>query len=300
MALPAQLKPIQHHLRTAQEHDKRDPVVAYYCRLFAMQTGMKLDSKTPECRKFLVKLMDQLESMKKELSDNDSISQEVVGNAHIENYALKMFIYADNEDRGGRFHKNMIKSFYTASLLLDVLSVFGELSEENIQHRKYARWKATYIHNCLKNGETPQAGPIAMDEDGEADEFGAEGFSGPGPSHGGSFRGGPPSQPYDDQDKSLGPGPAPGIGFSPSPGAGPSGPPTTSFNNIHIPPGAHAPANTPAELPPPTGGVQLSPDDFTKAQKYCKYAGSALQYEDVGTAIQNLQKALKLLTTGKE
>uniref|UniRef100_UPI0037E7F128 vacuolar protein sorting-associated protein VTA1 homolog isoform X2 n=1 Tax=Semicossyphus pulcher TaxID=241346 RepID=UPI0037E7F128 len=322
MALPPQLKSIQHHLRTAQEHEKRDPVVAYYCRLYAMQTGMKLDSKTPECRKFLIKLMDQLESMKKELSDNDSISQEVVGNAHIENYALKMFLYADNEDRAGRFHKNMIKSFYSASLLLEVLSVFGELSEENIQHRKYARWKATYIHNCLKNGETPQAGPIAMDEDGEADEYGAEGFSGQAFSHGGSIRGGPPSE-----DQGLGPaaGPAPGIGFTPSPGSGASGPPNTNFNNIHIPPGAHAPANTPAELPPPTepvkpvpvprtlpsvdpsllnaqqqGGVHLSPEDFTKAQKYCKYAGSALQYEDVGTAIQNLQKALKLLTTGKE
>ncbi|CAB1342887.1 unnamed protein product, partial [Coregonus sp. 'balchen'] len=69
-----------------------------------MQTGMKLDSKTPECRKFLVQLMDQLETMKKELTDNDSITQEVVGNAHIENYALKMFLYADNEDRSGRFH----------------------------------------------------------------------------------------------------------------------------------------------------------------------------------------------------
>ncbi|XP_036942842.1 vacuolar protein sorting-associated protein VTA1 homolog isoform X2 [Acanthopagrus latus] len=321
MALPAQLKPIQHHLRTAQEHEKRDPVVAYYCRLYAMQTGMKLDSKTPECRKFLVKLMDQLESMKKELGDNDSISQEVVGNAHIENYALKMFLYADNEDRAGRFHKNMIKSFYSASLLLDVLSVFGELSEENIQHRKYARWKATYIHNCLKNGETPQAGPIGMEGDGEADEFGAEGFSGQDLSLRGSVRGGPPS----DQDQGLGPGPAPGIGFTPSPGSGASGPPTTNFNNIQIPPGAHAPANTPAELPPPTeaakpvplprsvpavdptllnaqqqGGVHLTPEEFTKAQKYCKYAGSALQYEDVGTAIQNLQKALKLLTTGKE
>lgn len=52
-------------------------------------------------------------------------------------------------------------------------------------------------------------------------------------------------------------------------------------------------------LPGP-GGVTLSPQDFTKAQKYCKYAGSALQYEDVSTAVQNLQKALKLLTTGKE
>ncbi|KAM8832596.1 vacuolar protein sorting-associated protein VTA1 homolog isoform 2-T2 [Spinachia spinachia] len=317
MALPVQLRGIQHHLRTAQEHEKRDPVVAYYCRLYAMQTGMKLDSKTPECRKFLVKLMDQLETMKKELAENDSISQEVVGNAHIENYALKMFLYADNEDRQGRFHKNMIKSFYSASLLLDVLSVFGELSEENIQHRKYARWKATYIHNCLKNGETPQAGPIGM-EDGEEDEYGAEGFS-----HGASFRGGPPSDSFEEQDQSLGPGAGPEIGFGA--GSGPSGPQNTNFNNIHIPPGSHAPANTPAELPPPSaakpvpvprsvllvpppaalqaqqqGGVHLTAEDFTKAQKYCKYAGSSLQYEDVDTAIENLQKALKLLTTGRE
>lgn len=327
MALPPQLKAIQHYLRTAQEHEKRDPVVAYYCRLYAMQTGMKLDSKTPECRKFLIKLMDQLETMKKDLSDNESITQEVVGNAHLENYALKMFLYADNEDRAGQFHKNMVKSFYTSSLLLDVISVFGELSEENIQHRKYARWKATYIHNCLKNGETPQPGPIAMDEDGEADDFGGEGFSGLGPFHGASFRGGSFRDPsvQSNEDQSLGPGPAPGIGFTPGPGLGPSAPPTTNYNNIHIPPGAHAPANTPAELPPPTdaakpvpmprsvpavdptlfdaqqqGGVHLTPEDFTKAQKYCKYAGSAMQYEDVGTAIQNLQKALKLLTTGKE
>ncbi|XP_051952332.1 vacuolar protein sorting-associated protein VTA1 homolog [Xyrauchen texanus] len=302
MAVPPQLKAIQHLLRTAQEHDKRDPVIAYYCRLHAMQTGMKLDSKTPECRKFLVKLMDQLEMMKKELSDNESISQEVVGNAHVENYAVKMFLYADNEDRSGRFHKNMIKSFYTASLLFDVLSVFGELSEENIQQTKYAKWKAAYIHNCLKNGETPQAGPIGMEEEAYDDEFGAEG-------------GGPSIAPQ---------GPPQ---FQPSFHDHPTNqPPTSNFSNILIPPGSHAPANTPADIPPPEvqpvkpvpvprampavdpsllnntqeGDVRLTPEDFTRAQKYCKYAGSALQYEDVATAIQNLQKALKLLTTGKE
>ena len=29
--MPPQFKPIQHYLKTAAEHDKRDPVVAYYC-----------------------------------------------------------------------------------------------------------------------------------------------------------------------------------------------------------------------------------------------------------------------------
>ena len=30
-ALPASLKPIQHYLKIANEHDARDPVVAYFC-----------------------------------------------------------------------------------------------------------------------------------------------------------------------------------------------------------------------------------------------------------------------------
>ncbi|XP_076999456.1 vacuolar protein sorting-associated protein VTA1 homolog isoform X3 [Tamandua tetradactyla] len=239
--LPPQFKSIQHHLRTAQEHDKRDPVVAYYCRLYAMQTGMKIDSKTPECRKFLLKLMDQLEALKKHLCDNEAVTQEIVGSAHLENYALKMFLYADNEDRAGRFHKNMIKSFYTASLLIDVITVFGELTEENVKHRKYARWKATYIHNCLKNGETPQAGPVGIDED--------DGVT----------------------SNTLQPSPQPLPAIDPA-----------LFSTVC------------------QGDIRLTPEDFERAQKYCKYAGSALQYEDVGTAVQNLQKALQLLTTGRE
>lgn len=39
---------------------------------------------------------------------------------------------------------------------------------------------------------------------------------------------------------------------------------------------------------------------MAKAQKYCKYAGSALNFDDVKAAIENLEKALHLLTTGQE
>ncbi|KAG9484085.1 hypothetical protein GDO78_009799 [Eleutherodactylus coqui] len=236
--------------------------------------------------------------LKKQLGDCDSITQEIVGSAHVENYALKMFLYADNEDRAGRFHKNMIKSFYTASLLLDTLTVFGELTEENIQHRKYARWKATYIHNCLKNGETPQSGPVGFEgEDYYEDDEGPSCAS---------------IEPPERSSSTYQPGNMP----------------TSNYTSIQIPPGAHAPANTPAEVPhstgeasnavahpspqnipsvdpslynaQPQGGARLTPEDFARAQKYCKYAGSALQYEDVNTAVENLQKALKLLSTGRE
>ena len=43
---PPSLKPIQHYLKTASEHETRDPVIAYWCRLTALQTGMGLDKSS--------------------------------------------------------------------------------------------------------------------------------------------------------------------------------------------------------------------------------------------------------------
>lgn len=47
---------------------------------------------------------------------------------------------------------------------MEVLQVFGEPSEDIVQNKKYAKWKAAYIHNCLKNGETPIPGPPEGEE----------------------------------------------------------------------------------------------------------------------------------------
>lgn len=70
-----------------------------------------------------------------------------------------MFNYADENDRASNFSKGIVKAYYTAGHLVDVLTTFGALDESMERLRKYAKWKATYIHNCLKNGETPVPGP---------------------------------------------------------------------------------------------------------------------------------------------
>lgn len=51
---PISLKPIQHYLKTATEHDSRDIVVSYYCRLYALQTGLKLSKHQPDEQKLLI------------------------------------------------------------------------------------------------------------------------------------------------------------------------------------------------------------------------------------------------------
>ena len=86
------------------------------------------------------------------------------------------------------------------------------------------------------------------------DEYGAEG----GAEGGGSFQG-PQSPAHSQSSTGYDQGPGPGYGAE-GPGApgfgqgsGAMGPPPSNYNSIHVPPGSHAPANTPADLPPPAG-----------------------------------------------
>ncbi|XP_017491284.1 PREDICTED: vacuolar protein sorting-associated protein VTA1 homolog [Rhagoletis zephyria] len=305
---PPTLKQIQHFLKIAQEHDSRDIVVAYWSRLYALQIGLKISSQQPDESKLLLAIMDWLEGTKKSQLENEAITNEVAAQAHLENYALKLFLYADKQDRESNFGKNVVKAFYSSGVIYDVLQTFGELSEESINNRKYAKWKAAYIHNCLKNGEIPLPGPAA-DEDGE---FGASGGTEANAS--GDGEGDPditaiPQDPPADEET------APTSIPDPSP---PHSPPPTVDEVLNNPnklpsppvdeekPGGFEPYVPQAQpnriyIPPtPVADLQLTPEQIMKAQKYTKFAGTALNFDDVKTAIDNLQKALKLLTTGED
>lgn len=245
--------------------------------------------------------MDWLETFKKGNKENEAITNDVVAQAYLENYALKLFQFADKNDREGNFNKNIVKAFFSAGKLYDVIETFGELSVEALQNRKYAKWKATYIHNCLKNGDIPVAGPLATEGDDEFHEGGAVEPSEPGPGPSMGFKN--PTPPSD--DGSFG---------------GNNTSDTSDFDPLNIltirapsppkdpekSPGgfkAYIPSTPQEEICPAdtvTGSAVLKPEQTIKAQKYCKWAGSALNYDDVPSAIENLQKALRLLQTGKD
>ncbi|KYM93168.1 PREDICTED: vacuolar protein sorting-associated protein VTA1 homolog [Atta cephalotes] len=268
--VPTPLKSIQHYLTIALKHDQRDSVVSYWCRLYALQTGLKLSTKTSEETNFLLKLMDWLETTKKELHDNEAITNDVAAQAHLENWALKLFLYADKNDRAANFSQKVVQSFYTAQMLYDVLTLFGELSVEATQNRKYAQWKAAYIHNCLMNGETPVPGPLNETNDendsnktsNDNDEEAKSNVS--------------PTSPKDNTSLDI-----PSI---------PPNPPTTRTQSFESEDDTYKTES----------GAKLSVEQIGKAQKFIKWASSALDYDDVATSVMNLRKALHLLTTGQE
>ncbi|PZC73464.1 hypothetical protein B5X24_HaOG209485 [Helicoverpa armigera] len=308
---PPSLKSIQHYLKTAAEHDTRDPVVAYWCRLHALQVGLKItNKKTPEETKLLMALMDWLEECKKINKDNDAIINEVAAQAHLENYALKLFLYADKQDREQNYGKNIVKAFYTAGMIYDVLTTFGELTDEAAQNRKYAKWKAAYIHNCLKNGETPVPGPMQSEGDENAEGTANDGQPDAAPAPTATDM---PQMPGFTTVTPATPPVAPSSfnSFLPDPNAAmraasqlPPVPYTPDPNPGGFVP--YDPSQQPQPVQPPANlygdnrVAQLSPDQIAKAQKYCKWASSALNYDDIKTAIGNLKNALELLQTGRD
>ena len=94
--------------------------------------------------------MDQLELSKKNL-----VISKDSGAITCENYAHNIFAKADDEYRAGESTKETARNFYAASTFFDILEQFGELDEENLEKRKYSKWKAADILKAIQSGQRP-------------------------------------------------------------------------------------------------------------------------------------------------
>ena len=62
--VPDLLKQIKPYLTLATQLDqKNEKCIAYYCRLYSVQRGMEINKTSAECKKFLIQLMDMLETV---------------------------------------------------------------------------------------------------------------------------------------------------------------------------------------------------------------------------------------------
>ncbi|XP_039120799.1 protein HOMOLOG OF MAMMALIAN LYST-INTERACTING PROTEIN 5 isoform X2 [Dioscorea cayenensis subsp. rotundata] len=158
---PEPAKLLLPYLQRADELQKHEPLVAYYCRLYAMEKGLKIPQKerTKTTNALLISLMSQLEKDKKSLTLGPD------DNLYVEGFAANVFAKADKQDRAGRADLNTAKTFYAASIFYEILSQFGELQPDIEQKQKYAIWKAADIRKALKEGRKPEPGPPGGDKD---------------------------------------------------------------------------------------------------------------------------------------
>ncbi|VDO31810.1 unnamed protein product [Onchocerca flexuosa] len=277
--IPQSLRSIAHYVKIGAENADRDPIVHYWCLFYAVQTGMNIDKKSAEALQYLTSLLSILEDMKKKLSGQEALTQDLVAQAHIENFAMKLFDYADKNDRQSNFTKGVVRAFYTAGHLIDVLTLFGELDENLIATRKYAKWKATYIHSCMKNGEIPKPGS-GGNQDGNLKDFNME----------------IPQTEMRKEPQSTTDGPIQPLpnSLGPSYIYSDSAPTVETCELSHIPEAKRSSQ----EVSENSDSGKLTLDDYMEAQKYAKYAVSALSYEDSKTAIESNEQTKKWMRKG--
>ncbi|BGP39094.1 hypothetical protein JCM10450v2_003046 [Rhodotorula kratochvilovae] len=168
-AVPHDLKAVAPYLARAHELAKAEPVIAYWCTFYALQQAMSLGSKDPESQGFLLGLMDKLEEAKAANLQNEAFTDDVAASAYVENFGLKLFSQADNEDRKGKATRLTARKFLAAANFLELLAIFSEITSENRDKLKYAKWKATDIAKAFREGRTPTPGPAGGLHEGDED-----------------------------------------------------------------------------------------------------------------------------------
>ena len=304
------VKALQPLLQRAEELKGADPKVAYYCRVFAMEEGLKVSDKSGEMIATLGSLMETLERTK---PDAGLISPEE-DCAYCENFALRIFAKADALDRGGTTAAagraktaKTAKMLYVASVFFEILHQFPNAPDEDtLAKQRYAAWRAGELSACAREGKTPPPPPgEAERSDVSETEARTRAAGGDAVSSGGDLEG--------DADGVEMPTPPPPAAYTP-PSAPPALPDHLSSKSGEARPRARGDADArevtrfgtsfanaatpspPARLPPVNYAEGIGVASVAEAQKHAKFAVSALGFEDVPTAIENLRKALALLT----
>ncbi|KAK5574589.1 hypothetical protein RB653_009842 [Dictyostelium firmibasis] len=171
--LPPALKPIIPYLKQSQQLEKHDLLMAYYCRVHAIQMAMDIKQKLGAAGSFLsipiVKILDQGDSDKAKLGSRLDEEDEA---KYVEAFAMKAFSFADTQDRAGKANKATSTTFYSAFLFFNVLEQMVEVSEEVKLKKKYASWRSVDINTAIKNGVAPSP-PPSIDQ-GEENTNGGE------------------------------------------------------------------------------------------------------------------------------
>lgn len=138
----------------AREVESEQPIVAYYCSYYSLTKAINLrDNSDERANRFVTGLLEKCETMKKQIPPDNGTHRGIV-----EEFALRVFDHADDEDRADQATKATARSFYAAMCFLEVCTVFAPLTEDLTERLNYARWKAADITKALREGRRPIPG----------------------------------------------------------------------------------------------------------------------------------------------
>jgi len=183
LPIPPELKRIIPFIRRAEEldSDKTQPatrLVAYYCRQYAIETGLPLMSTSPAAKATLLAVMSSLEEEKELVGEAFS---KVEAYSVTRDFSLKILLSADeqykavyrNNQRDYVKAKNLARSYYAAGNFFDVSFVKrrqpgGEVKEREAttseREATTSEREATPSERASNNRESPTSPTTEPDD----------------------------------------------------------------------------------------------------------------------------------------
>ncbi|KAG4304919.1 hypothetical protein PORY_001594 [Pneumocystis oryctolagi] len=156
-AFPAELKHIQPFVKRAEEMRNVDKVVFYYCMRYfwAVKQGLEGELKTKAAEVYLERMVETLERIKMDPEYQSKIQDEKSGKVYMEKFSEEVFRNADEDIRMKRISSQTSKKFLASVNFFEVMKIWGELSPDVLYKIKYAKMCAIDIIKAYKNGLDP-------------------------------------------------------------------------------------------------------------------------------------------------
>ncbi|RMD39225.1 hypothetical protein DV735_g5903, partial [Chaetothyriales sp. CBS 134920] len=301
-SVPAGLKTadISRFAHRAAQLEKPKPIAAYWCNYWIVNQILSkgLHNTDEECLSYTSALMDRLEKFKEANADEPAVSDDVAGKAYMEQFGLETFARADNAVIANKASRQTADTFQAAATFLDLLAIWGPIEPEITTKIKYAKFHAADNNDdedVITKPRQPSVVEVSDDSDEKQRALAQTSTLDQSlhPSRDPSAPPPPPSQQrqasvtevageadrLSAQQHSLHPSRAPSL---PRPQPQPQRQAPTAV----LPTVAAAATTT-------TAPVVVDEDAMARAQKHARWAISALNFEDVPTAIRELKAALE-------
>ncbi|KAF2858717.1 DUF605-domain-containing protein [Piedraia hortae CBS 480.64] len=316
----------------AAELQRHRPYVSYWLEYFILQRilALQLHLGDDECQSYALQLMDKLEAFKASHPSDDVVTDDLAAKAYIENFAMDTFKKADDAQRVNKVTKQTGETFQAAATFMDALAIWGDLDPEIQMKSKFAKFHAVRIGKAVKMGQDPNdTNPEETAEEGEIDRElrllqGGQGSGSPALQEGSAQKAQTLQEGSLQTGSAIPPGsavvpPGPTIQqgsrdyFPTVPGddsldaahqfyeTGQTSPmdigEASSHHNAPVQPSVPAVASPPVEVPimAPSVGYRTDDEAVLSARKHAKWAISALEFDDVNTAVKELRDALTAL-----
>ncbi|KAH7034642.1 Vta1 like-domain-containing protein [Microdochium trichocladiopsis] len=157
----------------ARQLETAKPVVSYWCLYWAVNQilGKGLHNVDQQCLEFTTNLMDQLEQTKTANADNDAVTDDLAGQAYVEQFAQETFDRAQRTLKADKVTQQTAVTFEAAATFFQLTNIWGQAEPETQEKVKYAKWNAARILKAIKAGEDPNLSNPKQEEPAQEQEL---------------------------------------------------------------------------------------------------------------------------------